>query len=500
MKHKTVCRFLALMAVLLLNRCEKKIDQKETVLAREETGGSALSVPKVDWIKTLAVTPFRKPPYSQNQSVFFSELTRYTVLHLGQTRELKVVLSEASRPVRNADYALSGESEQTADRLRLVCRLVDLRQGTHLWEKSFHGNSRTLFSLAKTISDSVLARLNMKSRVPDGLTGEDPPETVLDPYLEGKRYIEKNNRIAADLAVQNFKKSLRADSTFIPALLALGETYLGIFTNGWDRNMVWFHLAQQTAFKTLQMDSANAEARLMLGKVYYGIGDLRQAEEQFRKTLSLDPSLKDAWFGLGTALSEFGLYFPSLDAYERALELDPASIGARIGKAMVSMGLQRYAEAETALNQALDLQPGAAELHTYLALAKCYRNDLTGAQGEIENALKGGDKSVLLHAVRAMVYAKQDQNDQALGELELNVIPYLHDDAALYVAVSAGYALINRPGLSVQWLQRAVDCGYRQYPWLENDPHFKSVRNDERFIQIMKSLRKEWEKRALASK
>lgn len=501
---KTVPGFFLLIAPLFFFQCNQKTKPKESIRIQQEEAGLSSTSPMVDWIKTMVVAPFRKPFSSPAQtSIFYKELTDCIVSHLAGAKELKVLLPSSAkileREKEKADYGLSGESESMDGNFVLTCRLSDLRRGTRLWEKTFTGESRFLFQTAKAISDSVLNRLNMKVGFSVFPSDDPPPEEVFDDYLEGKRYFEKNNHIAADLAVQNFKKVLRADSAFIPAWVGLGETYLRIPNNGWDRNSVWFHLAQQTAFKALQMDSSCADARLILAKVYYGLSDLRQAEQQFRKALAVNPSMPDAWFGLGMVLSEYGLYLPGLDVLNRALELDPALSRASIGKAMVLIGLKHYAEADEELKQALELQPEVSELHAYLALVRCYQNDLNGAQKEIQKSFEKNDAFLFAHVVQAMLYAKQGKMDSALGELELNVIPSLHNDAGLSVAVAAVYALLNRPGLSVQWLERAQQWGYKQYPWLENDSNFKSIRNDERFIDILNRVRKEWEKRTQES-
>ena len=504
MVNKHIGWMFLLSAAIALIQCRKKTDSVESVLAQKEEARIATAVPGVDWMKTIAIQPFKKPPRVQaTQSIVFTELTDGVAARLSRAKELKVVMAAPNRVAQTvrqkADYILTGESEAADPLPRLAIQLVDVRKNTRLWEIRLDVDSRRLFTLIYGIADSVLARLHIGMSGRTGIKISDPPGDVMEAYIEGKRYMNKNNHIASDLAVQNFKVVLRTDSTFTPAWLALGETYLGIHQNGWDRNMVWFHLAQQTAFKVLQLDSTSAEAMLILGRVYQGLGDLKKAEEQYRKALGLNPSLKDAWFGLGSLMTEYGLYLPALDVFNRSLELDPVLSPASLGKALVLIGLRHYADAETTLRQALSNNPDAPELRATLALARLYQNDSAGAEAELKRDAVDGETSVFHHAVRAMVWAKQERFDQAIGELELNVIPSLHDDASLFVAVSAVYALLNRPGLCVQWLQKACDYGYKQYLWIQNDPHFKDMQGDARFNKVVRCIRREWEKRALGS-
>jgi Tfp pilus assembly protein PilF len=498
MKHKI--GWVLLLLTVALVQCRKKIKTDESVLVRSEAASLSAAVPSVDWLKTLVLQSFTRPPGSNSdQSVLAAELTEDVVSRLSRAGELKIVLANSYQTAQTlrqkADYLLTGESEWNEPQSLLTVHLVDVRKGTLLWQKTFKVDPSTLFSTTAEMSDSLLSKLSMGMTVPPGPEGEDVSADAMNAYLEGKRYLRKNNRIAADLAVQNFKKALRTDSSFVPAWLGLGRTYLAVYENGWDRNLVWFHLAQQASFKILQLDSTCAQARLILGRVYLGFGNLWQAEEQYRKALALNSSAEEAWLGLGNVLVEFGLYLPALDVFNRALELVPSQDQALLAKALVLTGLRHYDEAEETLRHA-----SAANGHTVMALNRFYQNDFSGAQAELNRGTAEEKESASWRLVQAMVYVKQEKTDKALEELELNVIPPLHDETSLFVGVSAVYALINRPGLCIQWLEKAKEYGYKQYPWLENDPNFKSMRNDRRFQQIMNDFRKEWEKRALGGK
>jgi tetratricopeptide (TPR) repeat protein len=496
---------LLLLALLLMVHCGKKSGTDESVMIRSEAARMSTDVTTVDWLKTLVVQSFTRPPGSpSDQSVLAAELTDEVISRLSRARELKVVRADsyqaAQRLRQKTDYILTGESEWIHPDMALTVHLVDVRKGIQLWENTFSITRGALFTAADRTADTLLQKLHLAVAYQTGMNRNDIREDAMNAYLEGKRYLKKNNRIAADLAVQSFKKTLRSDSTFVPAWLGLGQTYIAVYDNGWDRNLVWFHLAQQTSNKVLQMDSTCSRARFILGRVYQGFGNLQQAEEQYRKALEFNSSAEEAWLGLGNVLVEFGLYLPALDVFNRTLELNPTQTRASTGKALVMIGLRHYAEAEDVLRRTLAAQPDILDVHPVLALARFFQNDLSGAQAELNRGSSEEKAALFSRAVQAMVYAKQEKSEKALEELEMNIIPALHDEASLFVAVAAVYSLIDRPGLCVQWLEKAKEYGYKQYPWLENDPSFKAMRNDARFQGIMTSIRDEWKKRALGER
>ena len=83
--------------------------------------------------------------------------------------------------------------------------------------------------------------------------------------------------------------------------------------------------------------------------------------------------------------------------------------------------------------------------------------------------------------------------DQALGEVELEVKPHVGNNGSLATAVAAVYTLMERNGLALEWLEKAVSWGYAEYSWLANDPNFKTLHQDERFIRFMETLKKAWD-------
>ena len=55
-------------------------------------------------------------------------------------------------------------------------------------------------------------------------------------------------------------------------------------------------------------------------------------------------------------------------------------------------------------------------------------------------------------------------------------------------------ALINEKEDALEWLEKAVDRGFINYPFLnEHDPLLENIRGEERFKKLMKRVREEWE-------
>ena len=45
----------------------------------------------------------------------------------------------------------------------------------------------------------------------------------------------------------------------------------------------------------------------------------------------------------------------------------------------------------------------------------------------------------------------------------------------------------------MNWLERAIDLGFINYPYLLVDPFLENVRSEERFKKLMERAKYEWE-------
>ncbi len=56
------------------------------------------------------------------------------------------------------------------------------------------------------------------------------------------------------------------------------------------------------------------------------------------------------------------------------------------------------------------------------------------------------------------------------------------------------YALIDEKEKALEWLEIAVNCGYINYPFLnEFDPFFSNIHGEPRFQKLMERVKYEWE-------
>jgi len=490
--------FIIIVSALLLNyiSCGKKQKEPEPrseveeALQLSEQVAAEVELPRTQWARSLAirsVSSSEEPQADPFQSVFNQSLYD----RIAENTSLKTTVSPSSSVQKQEDYVIFTRIQKEQGTIKAEVSVKNTSNDSTLFSKHYTGQSDSLFSLIEHITADMPAEIIYPDSVSQFTDSHNLSTELMDEYVKAVSLYHRNIHEDTDNAVRIFKDIIKQDSSFVPAYTGLARCYLQIIYEGWDRNLVWLRLAQETARKALQKGES-AELHVIQGKAYLKFGDYKLAEEHFRKAAVINPNMAEAWTGLGNVYNYYGLYNPGMTAFSTALDLNPQDIETRISLSMIQTGLKKYEESYKTIDQGLKQYPDKLFLHSFLGLIRFYQNDLKQAEKEIIKGLQSDQLTVFSHAVSAMIQARTGNLDQALAEVEMEVKPYVNNNASLATAVAAVYALLDRKGLAVQWIQKAHEYGFKEYIWLANDPNYDNLRDDQRFIAIMDTIKMEW--------
>ena len=193
----------------------------------------------------------------------------------------------------------------------------------------------------------------------------------------------------------------------------------------------------------------NATANL--GVAYLNLGKLKEAEHCFRKNLLLTAP---SYFNLGLALHRQKKYEEALQNFLRAVELvpDEAEFWDLVGNAYLE--LKQLDDAQKALEKAIEIDP------TYPAAVY----DL----GVVFSRIKGQENEAMKMFKQAIT---------------------LDPDISLpYYAIACLYSLQNRKKSALNYLQKAIQRGFNDKEYLDNDHDFDSLRDDDEFRKIIQKM------------
>src|SRR5439155_6974965 len=64
------------------------------------------------------------------------------------------------------------------------------------------------------------------------------------------------------------------------------------------------------------------------------------------------------------------------------------------------------------------------------------------------------------------------------------------DDPTAHYNLACRYALLKQPDLALHTLRKAIDLGYRDFRYMEEDRDLDSIRKDPRFRKLLRDFRK----------
>lgn len=222
--------------------------------------------------------------------------------------------------------------------------------------------------------------------------------------------------------------------------------------------------------------------------VYMWRGQKQKAREEVARARREAPDEAVVHFVKATLHRLDGEYGRALRSYDRLVRLDPAAhVVASYNRAAVHMYMGHFDEAVRQLDNAGE--PDNPLVGTFRALALYYTGQTDAAADLMRQVV---EKHPNVHGIRpflAMFLSAQGKHDEALAQLNSDVIRNAEVDPDIAYSVASVYALEEMRDEAFQWLERAISLGNENRPCFENDPNWNALRDDPRFIELIAKLR-----------
>jgi tetratricopeptide (TPR) repeat protein len=321
-------------------------------------------------------------------------------------------------------------------------------------------------------------------------------------YKMGRAYFQTRQ---FNEALEQFKLTIRVDSSFAEAYLALGNLYY------WGNR---FSEALWAYEQYLNLSPGAPEVFFNLGKMYFSAGQYQKAAEYLSKTVA-ETENTEAYYLLGQSHQELNDY-PQAEGYyaryETLREANPeqewskedAEFWFKRGVANYNIGDSAAMEiSEKSLSYAIGLDPHISEAYTYLGLC-CYKQkdfdraielfnqkilidpasyntyvNLGYSYLEVEkpdSALIAFEKSIAIKPDNlkalsqiAWIYLSEKKDYKKAGEFYRKIIQFDSTDCEAHGYVGLSLLMQKKNAVAVRPLRKAVTClpGHEQFNlWL----------------------------------
>ncbi len=453
----------------------------------------------------IAVLPLKNFSDDKKDEYFADGMTDELNSSLGKVNELKVIgrtsvmeykfhdarISEIGRKL-NVNAVLEGSVRKDGKKVRIIVRLIDAITEEKIWEGNYDNKITDIFTIQSDVAERVASSLKIQLRADERTIIGKKRTANFDAYtlyLQGRdRWNRRTTPNDLWKSIEYFNRAIEKDPEYALAFAGLADSYILLGSYNLFSSKETYPKAKVAALKALELDStlAEAHASLALATMYYD-WDWKRAESEFKHAIDLNPNYS-------IALSYYAHYLALMNRsreaetmLQRAEELDPQSAAICADAALVSYFSHRYDEAIRLCMKALKMDPGFIAVYVPLSGAYLQKGLFQEAMANLEKASFYSGFHPIMTAAIAYVNAVSGKKDEAGKTLRQLKNFSAHQYVSTYW-ISIVYVGLQEYDQAFTYLEKAYHEHDGSLVFLKVEPLFDPLRNDPRFIELLKKI------------
>jgi non-specific serine/threonine protein kinase len=460
--------------------------------------------------KSIVVLPFDNMSPDPGDAYFSDGLTEEIITDLSFLKSLRVISRSSAMALKgtqkdlptlgkelNVRYVLEGSVRKAGNDLRITAQLIDAQTDAHLWAEKYDGDLDDVFGIQEEVSRAIVKALELElnpeeeerlSENPIGDTG------AFDVYQKAHHDIRTGSKESLTRAEKHLGEAfdIVGENALLFAEMALLDFML---VDTWVRpGQETLDHAEKLVWKSLKLDPEFARGHHLLGRIERYRGTATSAVRHFEQAFRRDPNDTENLLWLGWIYPFFlGKPVTARSFADRLLEVDPLAPMGHVPSAWIDWMEGSYEQALAHLDAGHKINP---QVGWYLF----FKTQILARMGNIDGCLQVVDEAVEGHPSDGVgplcsLFRSALVGDEAafLEQLE-GMRETLWTDPECPFWMAGWTALLGRVDDSIEWLERALERGWINYPLIaHDDPFLESVRSDPRFVQLMERLKPEWE-------
>ena len=256
-----------------------------------------------------------------------------------------------------------------------------------------------------------------------------------------------------------------------------------------------FKKSEEFVKKALTIDPEVAEAHFVYANILLAFhGNPSDAIKHFNKANLNNPGNPEIMIWLAWCYQMIGKPDAAIPLTERCIKIDPLNPLYDTFKGLNNFMTGKFDLALNPLLEVYKLFPQASMWQLWKTLALMY-NDLATETGDFLNevAREPGQDS-LSKLLIFLKYALKGDKEKMTILMTPEFVRNMQVDCQYSWHLAAFYSYLNEKQKALGWIENAVARGFINYPMLNNyDRLLNNIRGEERFKQLMKRVKHEWE-------
>jgi Tfp pilus assembly protein PilF len=369
--------------------------------------------------------------------------------------------------------------------VRIWVRLVDARDGLHLWSETYERQVDDMFAVQEDIARAVASALKLTVLARPGPARS--PQTR-DPeahaaYLQGRYFYWRRGKEDLERAAAYYEDAIERDPSYAAAWAGLAEVHHRQADSGYLPVDEGYARARREVERALALDEGLALAHTEMGWIQRAHDwDWEGSDASYRRALELDPGSSAAVSGAGVLAFTLGRLDEAIELDRRAVAQDPLNVGTHMNTGFHAYYAGRMEEATAALNKALEVNPAFPIARVLLGRVLLARGRHGAALAEMERET---DPVWRLFGLCLAYHAagRTKEADAALAAFTRD-----HGGTMAFQAAEV-FAYRGEVDRAFEWLDRAFALRDAGMADVKNDPLLKGLVGDPRHAALLRRLR-----------
>ncbi len=457
--------------------------------------------------KTVVVLPFANRSDDPDNEYFSDGLTEEVIADLSRIAALRTISRSSSMTLKGTTkntatlarelgvtHLVTGSVRRAGNALRVTAELVDARTDAPVWSEKYSGTVEDVFGIQEEIARKIVAALQVT------LTDSESRQVAERPIADTVAY-DCYLRARQEMYGWTPAASLRAHRLVDQALSVVGDVPVLLATKGllhWnDVNTLRVTAeeglahAADYAVRALALDQDLPLAIYVRGIVAGLRGQPELALPDLYRSHALAPNdanilTEVCRFSNVAGLRHFG------ELVDRLGEIDPLASVTPLVFTCYHWLQGRHDQIAPFASRAVEMAPAPSMLHIIAG----WQLDAAGYRAEGADILRAAGEALAASVLGSLASFLE----RALAGDEAGALAHwagLEDtlrNEVSAIMMAEAYALLGRHADALRWMRTAIQCGFVNYPFLnEYSKYLGALRGDREFQELLHDVKRRWD-------
>ena len=452
----------------------------------------------------LVVLPFANVSPEPENEYFSDGLTDEVITDLSHVRTLRVISRTSSMRLKGSElsvpeiarhlgvrYVVEGSVRKAGTALRITAQLVDAYTDTHLWAQVFDGTLDNIFQFQEEVAHAIVNALRIRLSPPERRAIAEHPiphPGAYESYLRARYEAWRFSREGLARARRYIAQALDMVGDNALLFATLGHiTAMEVDAGG---NFEGVKRVEEYAELVATLDPASPRGSWLRSWAAFHRGDLATAITWGEDALAAQPDEPDTLLMLGYVYAHAGENAKATAFLKRALELDPLTPLTQGVQGFVPVLEGRPDEGVEPYRRHREMDPESPFAVVFVGWSLAYAGRIEEALIALDDASRRFPETAFGAFARSFAHGLRGNRALAVEAITQELEGAARHSVMFARELAHCYALAGEENKALDWLERAIELGMLNVPFLaEHDRFLDPLRSTPRFADLLRQAR-----------